>query len=472
MVLRHSGPCGALGVAEELSSVLYAPLTRDGRMEKFYYEPTREEALQMLAAMFSDLEPSDYVTLLDAFPAQPLDFFSSIKSRLVDGAVMEWVWQQGTLSQLQDALMGPAIAYTNGGSGRRNAAERPRVALPRVTLEAALGAGQELAHEQQQVTNVNLVKQYFRYLDTPADAAPQRPAPTVYGSSSGPESAGTPAARAYWDYLAAQSVVSRGGPSPGYTTSSDADNGSGGASSISGGGLDALASVEEVKRAAEEGAAMAAERGRQEAATAQAIRATDRGWPLLTPEKVHAALALRSAIVVDVRSSAEQEWGSIKGAQKVPAVLASGPRITPVHAPNAGFAQQVLKLAGPSDTLVLVGSSSAGKEGKKASEGAFVSKALVSLGGLDCVALAVDALRAAGFTSLSELEGGYTEWDLQYRPDGRRREKGNWADRSSGELAAAAGPGRLLRQTRVLGPRCRCLHSRWRAAVASLRCLS
>jgi hypothetical protein len=150
-------------------------------------------------------------------------------------------------------------------------------------------------------------------------------------------------------------------------------------------------------------------------------------------------------------------------------------------------------VAGPGDALVLVGSSSAGKEGKKASEGAFVSKALVSSGGFDCVALAVDALRAAGvcvcacmcvracacvsssgidsrrargtwgscpetmyananaiayklshtrppppslpdFTNLSELEGGFTEWDLQYRPDGRRRERGNWADRSSGEL--------------------------------------
>ncbi|KAG1662998.1 hypothetical protein FOA52_000569 [Chlamydomonas sp. UWO 241] len=45
----------------------------------------------------------------------------------------------------------------------------------------------------------------------------------------------------------------------------------------------------------------------------------------------------------------------------------------------------------------------------------------------------------AGFSSLSELEGGYTERerDLQYRPDGRRRGK-NWADRSSGELKRQA----------------------------------
>jgi hypothetical protein len=49
--------------------------------------------------------------------------------------------------------MGPALAHADadGGSGRRDAPERPRVSLPVVTLDAALSAGRELAHEQQQV---------------------------------------------------------------------------------------------------------------------------------------------------------------------------------------------------------------------------------------------------------------------------------------------------------------------------------
>lgn len=46
---------------------------------------------------------------------------------------------------------------------------------------------------------------------------------------------------------------------------------------------------------------------------------------------------------------------------------------------------------------------------------------------------AMEALTSDGYTAVSELEGGYRAWDLEYRPDGRKREKGNWADRTSGD---------------------------------------
>jgi hypothetical protein len=50
------------------------------------------------------------------------------------------------------------------------------------------------------------------------------------------------------------------------------------------------------------------------------------------------------------------------------------------------------------------------------------------------VELAAAALRDAGFTAVARLEGGYRAWDLAYRPDGRRRAKGNFRDTSSGDL--------------------------------------
>lgn len=50
----------------------------------------------------------------------------------------------------------------------------------------------------------------------------------------------------------------------------------------------------------------------------------------------------------------------------------------------------------------------------------------------DIVAAAARALQAAGYPTLSELAGGYRAWDLQYRPDGRRRAKGAFRDKSSG----------------------------------------
>eukprot|EP00959_Pyramimonas_sp_CCMP1952_P090287 1889961-Pyramimonas_sp.AAC.1 len=35
-------------------STLYAPLLRDGRMEKFYWEPTREDLVTMVLRIFED----------------------------------------------------------------------------------------------------------------------------------------------------------------------------------------------------------------------------------------------------------------------------------------------------------------------------------------------------------------------------------------------------------------------------------
>ena len=59
-------------------SVLYAPLLRDGRMEKYYWSPTREDVCDMVHAMFKE-ENVDRATierLVDEHPGQPLDFFA------------------------------------------------------------------------------------------------------------------------------------------------------------------------------------------------------------------------------------------------------------------------------------------------------------------------------------------------------------------------------------------------------------
>lgn len=44
--------------ANDLSK-LYAPLVREGRMDKFYYEPTRDEVAGMLRGLFDQLTPAE-----------------------------------------------------------------------------------------------------------------------------------------------------------------------------------------------------------------------------------------------------------------------------------------------------------------------------------------------------------------------------------------------------------------------------
>ena len=166
----------------------------------------------------------------------------------------------------------------------------------------------------------------------------------------------------------------------------------------------------------------------------EAVAASARVWSTLSPDEVHAAMRGDTA-VIDVRSVREWDWGKIKGAVHCPVVLTTGSSLNPGTKPNPDFVKLVShKFPDRTKAIVLYGSStkeSMARKGK--SEGAFKSRVPTSEGE-DLVALAMELIVAAGYGSVGELADGYVAWDLAYRPDGRRREKGNWADRSSGEL--------------------------------------
>ena len=66
-------------------STLYAPLLRDGRMDKFLWAPNAEELVEVVASMFSDFDDfarRDAERLVAAFPKQrSLDFFGAVHAR-------------------------------------------------------------------------------------------------------------------------------------------------------------------------------------------------------------------------------------------------------------------------------------------------------------------------------------------------------------------------------------------------------
>jgi ATP-dependent 26S proteasome regulatory subunit len=55
-------------------STLYAPLIRDGRMEKFYWAPTREDRIGVCIGIFKtdNVPEDDIVKLVDTFPGQSI----------------------------------------------------------------------------------------------------------------------------------------------------------------------------------------------------------------------------------------------------------------------------------------------------------------------------------------------------------------------------------------------------------------
>ncbi|KAJ9521603.1 hypothetical protein QJQ45_008931 [Haematococcus lacustris] len=92
-------------------STLYAPLIRDGRMEKFYWNPTREDRIGVCMGIFQEDDVDkrgkwaragsgklirkaekqgalvDVEKLVDAFPGQSIDFFGALRARVYDEKV-------------------------------------------------------------------------------------------------------------------------------------------------------------------------------------------------------------------------------------------------------------------------------------------------------------------------------------------------------------------------------------------------
>nr|ACN94267.1 chloroplast ribulose-1,5-bisphosphate carboxylase/oxygenase activase [Coleus scutellarioides] len=131
-------------------STLYAPLIRDGRMEKFYWAPTREDRIGVCKGIFrTDGVPDEAVVrLVDTFPGQSIDFFGALRARVYDDEVRKWV---------------SGVGVENIGTRLVNSREGPpKFEQPKMTLEKLLEYGFMLVQEQENVKRVQLADKYLK----------------------------------------------------------------------------------------------------------------------------------------------------------------------------------------------------------------------------------------------------------------------------------------------------------------------
>jgi ribulose bisphosphate carboxylase small subunit len=171
-------------------STLYAPLIRDGRMEKFYWEPDRDDKVGIVSGIYSDdgLSPREVEQLVDTFANQSIDFFSALRSRIYDEQIRDFIFQVG-IEQVSRRVV--------------NSADRPpEFSKPNFNLSRLIEMGNLMVKEQQQVQNSQLVKEYNRALDSqnryfreytavpqPERSASTQPSTVTSPSDNGSESA-------------------------------------------------------------------------------------------------------------------------------------------------------------------------------------------------------------------------------------------------------------------------------------------
>ena len=130
-------------------STLYAPLIRDGRMEKFYWAPTRDDRIGVCLGIFrsDNIPEEDVVKIVDTFPGQSIDFFGALRARVYDDEVRKWISGIGVQS------IGKSLVNSKDGP--------PTFEQPKMTLEQLLEYGNMLVQEQDNVKRVQLADKYM-----------------------------------------------------------------------------------------------------------------------------------------------------------------------------------------------------------------------------------------------------------------------------------------------------------------------
>jgi ribulose bisphosphate carboxylase small subunit len=200
-------------------ATLYAPLVRDGRMEKFYWEPDRADRIGIVNGIFSSngLAPGDIEKLVDTFPTQSIDFYSALHSRLYDEQVRRFIQQVG--------IERVSLRVVN------SAEQPPEFGKPDFSLGHLIELGQAMVQEQQRIQELRLVQSYNNLQKAAGPANPvtpvAQPVPTAiaapsYAGNGGQGSSGSapfPAGQPQSHFAPADS------PQPQHPTNSPAGNG-------------------------------------------------------------------------------------------------------------------------------------------------------------------------------------------------------------------------------------------------------
>lgn len=130
-------------------STLYAPLIRDGRMTKFYWEPLPEERVGIVKGIFEPdrLLPGDVEQLVEAFPQQSIDFFGALRSRVYDEQVRQFIYQVG-IERVSTYIV--------------NSRDKSlKITNPQITLAWLMELGQEMVQEQTRIHTTRLAQEYL-----------------------------------------------------------------------------------------------------------------------------------------------------------------------------------------------------------------------------------------------------------------------------------------------------------------------
>jgi ribulose bisphosphate carboxylase small subunit len=133
-------------------STLYAPMIRDGRMEKFFWEPDHADRIGIVSGIFEvdAVAQNDIIRLVEAFPNQAIDFYSALRSRLYDEQVRDFIQNVG-LERISKRVVNPKDPL-------------PEFRKPNFSLPHLIEVGTQIVREQERIQELRLSEEYNKSL--------------------------------------------------------------------------------------------------------------------------------------------------------------------------------------------------------------------------------------------------------------------------------------------------------------------
>ncbi|MBT9317015.1 ribulose bisphosphate carboxylase small subunit [Leptothoe spongobia] len=133
-------------------ATLYAPLVRDGRMQKFYWEPDRDDRLGIVGGIFSPdgLGHGDIEMLVDTFANQAIDFYGALRAQIYDEQIIDFIHRVGVENVSRNVV---------------NTKTPPRFKKPDFRIDHLIEVGQRLVREQRRLQEMGLVQEYNQALN-------------------------------------------------------------------------------------------------------------------------------------------------------------------------------------------------------------------------------------------------------------------------------------------------------------------
>ena len=132
-------------------ATLYAPLVRDGRMQKFYWEPDRDDRLGIVGGIFSPdgLSHGDIATLVDTFATQAVDFYGALRSQIYDEQIIDFIHRVGVENVSRSVV---------------NTKTPPNFKKPDFRIDHLIEVGNRMVVEQRRLQEMGLVQEYNQAL--------------------------------------------------------------------------------------------------------------------------------------------------------------------------------------------------------------------------------------------------------------------------------------------------------------------